>query len=58
MFKYKGDTADADFSEFDNALSLIKKIRDGKISLTEAKDDQVILRPNLGEIRKVQKSIF
>ena len=55
VFKYKGNTADADFSEFDNALSLINKIKDGEISLTEAKDDQVRLRSNLGEKNRVQK---
>ena len=54
VFKYKGNTADADFSEFDNALSLINKIRNGEISLNDAKDDQAILRSNLGEIKKVQ----
>ena len=54
VFKYTGNTADADFSKFDNALSLINKIRNGEISLNDAKDDQAILRSNLGEIKKVQ----
>ena len=39
VFKYKGNAADQDFSRFDNALNLIDKIRDGDISLNEAKDD-------------------
>ena len=39
-FKYKGKTADADFKEFDNVLSLKNKIKDGEISLNDAKDDQ------------------
>ena len=36
-FIYKGNTADEDFSKFDNALDLINEIRDGEISLNEAK---------------------
>ena len=40
VFKYKGKTADADFKEFDNVLSLKNKIKDGEISLNDAKDDQ------------------
>ena len=40
VFKYKGKTADADFKEFDNVLSLTNKIKDGEISLNDAKDDQ------------------
>ena len=37
LFRYKGNTADQDLSRVDNALDLIDKIKDGKISLTEAK---------------------
>ena len=53
--RYKGKTTDADFSKFDNAFSLINKIRDGKITLNDAKDDQPRLRSNLEEIKNVQK---
>ena len=35
--KYKGHTADAKFNKFDNALSLIDKIKEGEISLANAK---------------------
>ena len=55
VFKYKDKTADADFSKFDNALSLTNKIKNGKISSNDAKDDQARLRSSLGEIKKVQK---
>ena len=55
VFKYKGNTADQDFSRFDNALDLIDKIRDGEISLNEAKDDQTKLRSDMGEIKTVRK---
>ena len=47
--------ADEDFSKFDNALDLINKIRDGEISLNEAKDDQTKLKSDMGEIKKVRK---
>ena len=55
VFKYKGKTADQDFSKFDNALDLINKIRDGEISLNEAKDEQTKLRSDMGEIKKKYK---
>ena len=57
QFKYKGNTADQDFSRFDNALDLIDKIRNGEISLTEAKDEQAKLKSDKGEIKRVQKNI-
>ena len=58
VFKYKGNTPDEYFSKFDNALDLINKIRDGEISLNEAKDEQTKLRSNMGEIKRVQKYIY
>ena len=32
IYRYKGNTADVKFNEFDNALAIIDKIQDGKIS--------------------------
>ena len=55
VFKYKGDTDDEDFSRFDNAFELITKIRDGEISLNEAKNERAKLKSSIGEIKKVQK---
>ena len=40
MFKFRGNTADEDFSGFDNAVELISKIRNGEISLNEAKKNE------------------
>ena len=54
LFKYKGKTADENFSKFHNALDLINKIRDGEISLNEAKEEQAKLKSSLGEIKRVQ----
>ena len=53
--KYKGNTADEDFSKFDNALDFIYKIRDGEISLNEAKEEQAKLKSSMGEIKKKKK---
>ena len=41
MYKYKGNTADAKLDAFGNAFIILDKIRDGKISQTNAKNDQV-----------------
>ena len=54
LFKHKAKTADQYFSKFDNALNLIDKIRNGEISLTEAKYEQAKLRSDIGEIKKIQ----
>ena len=40
VFKYKGNTPNEDFIKFNNALDLINTIRDGEISLNEAKHEQ------------------
>ena len=48
---------DEDFSKFDNALDLINKIRDGEISLNEAKNEQTNIGSNMGEIKKGAKKI-
>ena len=58
VFKYKCPTNDEDFSKFDNAFVLIDKIRDGEVSLNEAKDDEAKLNSTLAEIRKVPKNIY
>ena len=52
IYRYKGNTADEKFHKFDNVFSLLYKTRTGKISLAEAKNDQVKFKFNLGEIRR------
>ena len=52
IYRYKGNTPDLSFDEFDNALALIDKIRDGKISLTDLKSNQEKFKSCLGEIKK------
>ena len=39
IYRYKGSIADEQFNEFDNAFSLLDKIRYGKISLADVKND-------------------
>ena len=55
VFKYKDNTPEEDFSNFHNALDLINKIRDGEISLNEAKNEQTKLGSNMRQIKKVRK---
>ena len=50
IYCYKGPPADVD--EFDNALNLLDKIREGKISSAKAKNDQIEFKSNLEEIKK------
>ena len=56
LFRYKGNIADQDFSRFDNGLDLIDKIKEGKISFTEAKHEQARLKSDMGEMKRVQKT--
>ena len=37
IYRYKDPATDEKFNEFDNAFSLLDKIKDGKINLTDAK---------------------
>ena len=37
IYRYKGNTSDEKFNPYDNAFSLLDKIRHGKISLTTPK---------------------
>ena len=52
MYWYKAKTADEKFDEFDNALDIINKIRDGKTDLA----NQQKFKSFLGEIKKGNKS--
>ena len=52
IYRYKGNTNDLKFDGFDNAISLIGKIRDGKISLTDVKNNQETFKSYLGILFK------
>ena len=51
-YKYKGVTDDAKFNEFDNAFNLLNRIKNSKISLADAKNDQIKFKLDLSEIKK------
>ena len=54
IYRNKGSIADEKFNESDNdflnLMSLLDKIRDGKINLTDAKNDQAVFKSDLSEI--------
>ena len=55
IYRHKGIVADTKFKEFDNALGIINKIRDGKKDLAEAKNNQQDFKLYLGEIKNGAK---
>ena len=57
IYRYNGKFADAKFDEFDNALGIINKIRDGKEDLVKVKNNQQDFKFYLGEIKKGAKKI-
>ena len=58
IYRYKGKNDDIKFDEFDNALDIVNKIRDGKIKLEDVKYNQEKFKSNLGEInQKNQKTL-
>ena len=55
IYRYKGNTADAKFDKFDNALNIINKIQNGEISLADVKNNQEKIKSYIGEIKKGNK---
>ena len=55
IYRYKGNIADVNFNQFDNALDIIDKIRDGKIDLADVKNNQEKFKSYLREIKKGNK---
>ena len=52
IYRYTGNTTDAKFDKFDNALNIIDKIQNGEISLTDVKNNQEKFKSYLGEIKR------
>ena len=52
MYRYNDFTDDKKFNEFDNAFILSDEKRHGKISLTDAKNDQEKFNSNLRQTKK------
>ena len=55
IYRYRGNTVDVKFDEFDNALNIINKIQNGKISLEDGKNNQEKFKSDLGQIKKRKK---
>ena len=55
IYRYKGNTADSKFDEFDNGLGIINKIRDGITDLADLKNNQQQSKSFLG--KKMKKLI-
>ena len=55
IYRYKGNTADVKFDEFDNTLNIINKIQNGEIRLDDVKNNQEQFKSYLGEIKKGNK---
>ena len=55
IYRYKGNTADVKFNEFDNAFDIIDKIQDGKIDLADVKNNQEKFKSYLGEEKKKEE---
>ena len=55
MYRYKGNVADRKFDEFESALGIINKIRDGKKELSDVKKNQEEFKYYLGEMKKGAK---
>ena len=55
IYRYKGNTADAKCDKFNNALSIIIKIQNRKISIADVKNNQEKFKTYLGEIKKGNK---
>ena len=56
IYRCKGKVADKKFNEFDTALDIINKIRNGKKDLADVKKDQENLKYYLDEIKKGSKN--
>ena len=51
IYRYKGSTANEKFNKFDNAFSLLDKIREGGTSLADTKNDQTEFKSNLSKTK-------
>ena len=56
VYRYKGKSSDKKLDEYDNALYLINKIRNGKIKIFDAKNGQINFKSHLGEIKRGSKN--
>ena len=50
--RFKGRTPDGKFDGYDNPFDLLDKIREGRIKLSNARNDQIKFTSDQGEIKK------
>ena len=55
IYRYKGNTADVKFDDFNNGLDIINKTQNGEISLVDVKNNQQKFKSYLVEIKKGNK---
>ena len=55
IYRYRGNTANVKFDEFDNAFNIINKKQNGDIMLAYVKYNQEKFKSYLGEIKKGKK---
>ena len=55
IYRYKGPTVDVKRNKLDNVLNFLDKIREGEISLDDAKKDQIEFKSNLDEKKETKK---
>ena len=55
VYGYKGKISDKKFDKYDNTLDIIDKIQKDKIKLSNVKNDQIIFKTHLGEIKNGSK---
>ena len=55
IYRYKRNTSDLNFNEFDNAIDVINKVRDGKQDLTHVKNNQYYFKGLLADAKKGPK---
>ena len=55
IYRYKTRIPNAKFDKLDNALDILNKMRNGKISLSDVKNNQAKFKSNLDEVRKAHK---
>ena len=55
IYRYKARIPNAKFDKLDNALDILNKMRNGKIGLSDVKNNQAKFKSNLDEVRKAHK---
>ena len=52
IYRYKNNIDNVNFDEFDDALNIVNKIREGKKHLADVKNNQQNFKSLLGKIKK------